>query len=32
MNPKITLIISITTEKNIEQYLKKYKESIIRKY
>lgn len=29
MNPKITLIISITTEKNIEQYLKNIKNQIL---
>lgn len=29
MNPKITLIISITTEKNIEQYLKNIKNQLL---
>ncbi|RAP03652.1 glycosyltransferase [Methanosphaera stadtmanae] len=31
MNPKITLIISITTEKNIEQYLKNIKNQLLEK-
>lgn len=30
MNPKITLIISITTEKNIEQYLKNIKNQLLK--